>query len=368
MLIDGVFGVLQGVVSCAFASAFYRGAAGGFLKERDSRGREYSHEFMRRHAELTPAIPIALANPGVTIIPTRTGLTLADAKLRKTTYYREIMQVQGWRHAVALCFWGDPPVREPIGVFSVYRTDDEKDFSEQEILRLAQVHPFVDAAVNRMYEREAARALRDGVAGAMRDPTRGFAILDWNHRVMHANAAARHLGHMWSKREPVTRVTKHAQKWQMPLDLVIACRELQTEWEAFLIKHPEATGVRRHRRIRHAQVRGLSATVTLIGPRTVGFVQPSFVVELNHHRSDDNSATGTRASSLLAQLTRAELDVALLLAKGLTNQEIADKAGKTVHAVKFLLHRIYQKTAIPNRGAFVAALRSPMVEQSSGDM
>src|SRR5918993_451143 len=166
MLIDSVFGVLQGVVSCAFASAFYRGAAGGFLKERDSRGREYSHEFMRRHAELSPAKPIALANPGMKIIPTRTGLTLADAELRKTTYYREIMQVQGWRHAVALCFWGDPPAREPIGVFSVYRTDAEKDFSEQEILRLAQVHPFVDAAVNRMYERETARVLRDGVAGA----------------------------------------------------------------------------------------------------------------------------------------------------------------------------------------------------------
>ena len=50
--------------------------------------------------------------------------------------------------------------------------------------------------------------------------------------------------------------------------------------------------------------------------------------------------------------------MALILADGLSNQEIADRLGKTVPAVKFLLHRIYQKTGIPSRAALVAVLRA----------
>ena len=51
-----------------------------------------------------------------------------------------------------------------------------------------------------------------------------------------------------------------------------------------------------------------------------------------------------------------EREVALSLMNGLSNQEIADRLAKSVHAVKFLLHRIYQKTGVPNRAALVAAL------------
>jgi len=64
------------------------------------------------------------------------------------------------------------------------------------------------------------------------------------------------------------------------------------------------------------------------------------------------------AEPLLQKVTAAERAVAMVLADGLSNQEIADQLGKTVAAVKFLLHRIYEKTGIPNRAALVAVLRS----------
>jgi len=60
----------------------------------------------------------------------------------------------------------------------------------------------------------------------------------------------------------------------------------------------------------------------------------------------------------LAGLTAAERDVVLALAGGHSNQEIADRLGKSVQAVKFLLHRIYMKTGISNRTALVAALQA----------
>ena len=78
-LIDTAFKVVRAAVTCDFVSAFYVSAGNGLLKQRDSRGREYGPAFMRRYMELTPAIPLAMANRGIKIslhargLPTSTG-------------------------------------------------------------------------------------------------------------------------------------------------------------------------------------------------------------------------------------------------------------------------------------------------------
>ena len=132
-LIDTAFEVMRAAVTCDFVSAFYVSAGNGLLKQRDSRGREYGPAFMRRYIELTPAIPLAIANRGVKIQPTRMGLPGSTRKLRRSAFYREIMQPQGWRHAVALLFWSDPPAEMPIFVTSAFRIEGQSDFSEQDI-------------------------------------------------------------------------------------------------------------------------------------------------------------------------------------------------------------------------------------------
>ena len=68
--------------------------------------------------------------------------------------------------------------------------------------------------------------------------------------------------------------------------------------------------------------------------------------------------TPDRSAPVLQNLTETERAVAMVLADGFSNQEIADRLGKSVHAVKFLLHRIYQKTDIPSRAALVAVLHA----------
>ena len=112
------------------------------------------------------------------------------------------MQAQGWRHAVALSFWSDPPAEMPIFVTSAYRIEGESDFSEQDIAGLEGIHPYLDCAVNApggkmCYEREAAKTVRDGMA-AVRDETRGFAILDGNLLPVQANPLARQLCAAWA--------------------------------------------------------------------------------------------------------------------------------------------------------------------------
>ena len=87
-LIDAAFDMLQSAVVCDFASAFYRSAGNGLLKERDSRGRESDPVLMRRYVELTPALPAAMADRGVKILCTRTILPRSAAELHQTAFYR----------------------------------------------------------------------------------------------------------------------------------------------------------------------------------------------------------------------------------------------------------------------------------------
>ena len=97
----------------------------------------------------------------------------------------------------------------------------------------------------------------------------------------------------------------------------------------------------------------------MVCPQTTGLAEPTFVLELDRLVHGVALETPDRLLPVLQKMTAAERAVAMVVADGFSNQEIADRLGKTVYAVKFLLHRIYQRlTGIPGRAALVAVLRS----------
>ena len=68
-----------------------------------------------------------------------------------------------------------------------------------------------------------------------------------------------------------------------------------------------------------------------------------------------------RPAECLASLTPREREVARLVADGLVNKQIATRLGVSLPTVKDHVHRILEKTGLPNRAAVAAALagRSP---------
>ena len=265
------------------------------------------------------------------------------------------MQPEGWRHSVALCFWGDPPSELPVFVASVNRSEGRNDFSKSDSTRLGSIHPFIDCALSRLQERDAAKSVRDGMAMTERDGTRGLAVLDWNLRLVEANPVARRMCAAWSDGVQVMRAGS-GRTWRLPPVLSDACQELQREWESLLGTNPDATVLRRHPCISHPRVPDLTVSITMVCRNTTGLSEPSFVVEFDRRRESATADKASRSMRVLQKMTAAEQSVALVLMDGLSNQEIADRLAKSVHAVKFLLHRIYQKTGVPNRAALVAAL------------
>jgi DNA-binding CsgD family transcriptional regulator len=353
--IDAVLAVLEAAVMCEFASTFSVTGPDGLLKERDSRGREYSPEFMRRYVELSPAIPVALAHPGVQMILTREDLAGPENALRETAFYREIMKPQGWRHAVALCFWDDVPARLPVFVASVNRTQAQGDFTDRDLEVLRGVYPLIDCAARLLRERDAAKAAQDGMTMAINGGTPGHAILSGNLALIEATPVARRLCAAWN--DGVDSPNGRAlAAWRAPSALLAACRELHRDWQSFLRADP-VTGIRLRRRLSHERIAGLTASVTIVGPTPHGLAKPIFMLEFDRRVHGIALDEPDDANPVLRTMTPSERAVAMVLADGLSNQEIADRLGKTVSAVKFLLHRIYRKTGVPNRAALVAVLR-----------
>ena len=344
-MIDAAFPVAASVVRCDFVSAFYRSTGpDGLLNERDSLGRTSGRDFMQRFTELTPALPLAIAHPGIRLLTTRGVLPASSRILRRTPFYREIMRPQGWRHGVSLCFWGEPRAESPIFVLSVYRRDERRDFGARDLAKLERMYPFFDFAVNRVCEWEARQMLQDGMAITTHTGPHGFAILDGSLKLLQANDEGHELCAAWDDAPATSGHTVITRR--LPRDIARECRALHQDWRRRVRAGVGASGLRR--RIAHPRYPGLMASITMIAPSTEGLSEPTFVLEFDRIREGDG---------VLQKLTTAERAVAIVIAGGFNNQEIAERLGKTVYAVKFLLHRIYEKTGVTNRAALVAMLR-----------
>jgi DNA-binding CsgD family transcriptional regulator len=351
--IDHTFRLLPQAVPCDYVSAFYQRAGDGFLKERDSRGRVWGRAFMRRYLKLTPAIPIVVTNPGIKILASRVVITASDVELHRTPFYREVMQPQGWRHGVVLCFWAGPSASFPIFVLCLYRAAGQPDFTDHDLSVLESVHSFLAPAVNRFHAISASDAVSEGIATALRHVSQGIVVLDWQQRVVHTTLAGRRSCDAWNvaSRQPCAKPARPCLS--VPDCLLQVCHELRQESMSVMRRHG-ASNAQRRRYVSHPDAPALLATVTVICLATA-LAEPSFVIEFEPPGRSPAHVADT--SLRLAHLTKSESEVAFVVAEGLSNEEAAERLGKTVHAVKFLLHRTYHKLGVSNRARLSLLLR-----------
>jgi DNA-binding CsgD family transcriptional regulator len=340
--IDQAFRVLRTAVRCDYVSVFYQRAGHGFMRERDSHGRTWGDAFMRRYLELTPAIPYVLANRGVRILATRFALTDSEAELRASAFYREVMQPQGWRHGAVLCFWAGRSSSFPMFVLSVYRPEGQRDFSDAELMALESLHPFLAPAIARFHQISTSNAVSEGIATALRLLPRGIVVLDEQLRTIRTNPAGRRSCAEWNG---VSSGRLGGRPPAIPPSLLRVCRQLRDELTSAMRRRGDS-GARRRRHVAHPRAPGLLASVTAIC-RATALAEPCFVIEFE--QDIRQSAPADDLASRLSTLTRSEREVALVVAEGLSNQEAAERLGKTIHAVKFLLHRVYRRLQVPNR-------------------
>ncbi len=67
------------------------------------------------------------------------------------------------------------------------------------------------------------------------------------------------------------------------------------------------------------------------------------------YKPDRAEQTEQREDRVLAPLTRRQREIVLLVSEGLSNKEVARRAGLTEGTVKIHLHSIFRKLGIRNR-------------------
>ena len=99
------------------------------------------------------------------------------------------------------------------------------------------------------------------------------------------------------------------------------------------------------------QLVALAAEVSLDGGLTIDFDasrqlgQPMVILRIPQKR----------AARCMARLSKREREVAVLIAGGLTNKQIAKRLFISLATVKDHVHRMLDKTGLPNRAAVAAA-------------
>ena len=356
-LIKAIIALLKRATPCDFVGVFLRltSHAYGAVPFRfiDSRGRDFGPQllegvFFREH----PAMPILLANPGIKFINTRETLP-PDEILHASRFYREAMQVLGFRHAIGMYFWDDPP-QMPEAVFSPCRDEGQPDFTDKDVAVLDRLYPHIDAALRRIRGIDKERAVRDELHGLI-DRARAACVLHWDLTVAETNRAARELCAQWNFGAASARLKP--PPFRLPAPLRDACTELKERWSVSLQHHSAAEGAEKRRTVRHPERPLLRAHVSLHVHHTAPLGKPALLIEFEPPRIARRPPSGMDQKLVLRNFTLWERDLIRLICEGKSNQEIASETGKALGSVKNALSALFGKAGVRSRSALTARIR-----------
>lgn len=353
--IKATFRLLKSAVPCDFVNVCLRNVR----QEKchipyrliDSRGREFDQALLEVFFREHPGMPMLIANPGIRFINTREILP-PDKVLRKSRFYREMMPVIGFRHAVAMFFWNEPP-EGPEAIFSILRGENRSDFTDAEVATFDRLYPHIDAMLRRVRTMEQERSLHREMRLLARQSNRSACVLDWNLKATEVSRAARESCARWNFGTGAQHLKP--PPFRLPPAIREACRALKSEWQNSLRSNPvfglPATSV-----LLHPDDHDLSVIVSLHCPKSSPIGRPSLLVEFVRNKNRKTSS-GDEPRTLLATLTPRERDLVGWICEGCSNQEIAALSGRAIGTIKNALHTIFQKLQVPSRGMLVALVR-----------
>lgn len=357
-VIKAIFRLLQNTVRCDFVNVCLRivqheaGDRNIACRMIDSRGRDFSEEllagiFFQEH----PGMPTLMANPGIRFINTREILPPDDV-LHQTRFYRESMQIVGYRHAIGMFFWDNPP-RVPEAVFSIYRGEGESDFEDADVASLDGLYPQIDAALRRARAMENERAVTQELRRMAAHASEATCVLDWDLKVASASRAAREKCALWNSGG--ASMALKLPPFRLPATLRAACDELKTHWLASLKSNP-AAGAAKRLTIQHPDQPACQAGISIHLHQAAPLAKPGFRIDFRSEA--DQQPSETKGSPGLDQaLTPDQRTLVRLVCEGKTNQQIATEVGRAVGTVKNALHTIFKQLNVQSRSMLIARSR-----------
>lgn len=290
------------------------------------------HVEQARQPGYVPATSLSVSRPFLASHPRVQLYTFSQiAAEDPQAHQRRLAQEPGcdeWRDFVHLAFWHEA---SPQAVLSIRRSERQPRFSADELAFLEHLYPAIDAGLHRLRVLDRERLKTFACEQALQRSALPVMLADRRGNVLFATPDSRRLCERWAG------APMHSARLPDDLASVVA-----------------AYGDRNEMTLRHGVDRDLSVTIERSVASSGVRLEPCYL--LSFSADDRRSSARGRASEILAQLSPSERKVALLVAEGLRNEQIAQRLSRSRRTVESQLNAIFGKLGLVCRAQLVRAL------------
>ena len=296
--------------------------------------------WLRLYAAEPPLFKVVQQHPGLKL--SDLDVQLGEEELKNSKFYKEVMFPDGWRHSVGLIFWEGVRFTAHIGLC---RAEQQGRFSDDEKQLLLEFHPYLDAAIRRVALIARQQLISTLLKEALEHPADGVTLMDSKGNVVFQNHAASVICAIWLRgKGAAAENIRPGEDVALPEDVSRAAKNLMDGFLAdFHTKSLKRTNFEID--IPHPAGLPVSARARVIAPK-LRPVQPHVRIEF----SRAPSAGGHNAGLPVYRLSEGEHRVALLVARGMRNQEVAAELGLSVNRVRAHLREVFSKLGVSHRG------------------
>lgn len=288
--------------------------------------------------------------------PSRLRLFAPDQLRAAADHYRRVLQPQGWEHAAILPLRGGESDGLGAGIV-LYRTAEEGAFDAAQAERIEALRPILANVLAHLLEHEQQRSAQADMLDFLSELPIGLVLFDWKWRPLFVNEEGYRQTQLWNHAPAIPPRGDAKIEFRLPLALREAGNRLRQRWLEDTLGLAPVKGALSER-VSHALRNDMKATLTIAQAKGGVVRLPKVLVRYSGLASRVESSLQPSPTqwSILSQLTPGERNVALLVMRGLSNQEIADALHRDITTVKDHLSHIYDKLGIRSRTQLAAAL------------
>lgn len=247
----------------------------------------------------------------------------------------------GWREFIHMAFWNG---RRLEAVLSIRIRAEHTSLSDHELAFLTELYPVLDASLQRVRSLESERIRHKAFEALLYRLPLATAIVDDRMNPIYLSAEARRMLAGWSG--PVAATGN-----RLPHAVELAVRR-----ELPACAH--GAGDAAARSIVVSQP-GQRVRIDIGAPMPFGTGRPHFILTFiqERARAQPPDSPPPSALPLLSLLSRSERKVAMMVASGLSNEEIAAQTCRSKKTIESQISSIYRKLDIRNRTQLSLRLR-----------
>jgi DNA-binding CsgD family transcriptional regulator len=317
----------------------------------DYHPRAAKHNVVETHdVNYVPATSLEVSKPFLTVHPLIKVYTYSQIVSEDpTASERRLAQEPEpgeWAEFVHLAFWDQ---QRPAAVLSVRRGLDQPRFSEAELKAMYWLYPMIAGGLQRLCAVETERTQWRGMQDFLHRSPVAVMLLDADGELLFGTPEAFNMCAHW-KQGASKGDARVAETGMLPRDIARLLRQAVSQSES---TGTATRGCTKGWYLRHAAIPGLSASIHLSQSVPGLAARNCYLLSFAFGSGATRSAA---ASSALVRLTPSERKVALLVAEGLRNDQVARQLYRSRRTIEFQLNSIYRKLDVACRSQLVKVL------------